>query len=247
MPCMRSSFIAIALLLLSACNKSSAPDCFKKTGEESTESRNPGSFNELQVYSDIDVDLVQDSLYRIELEGGKNLLPKIVTSNDGRVLTIDNGNSCNFVRGYKKRIRLTVYVPSIKIIRNKGVGQIRIPDDFSQDRLEVYTDGVGDVRVGGQYAELILSSGAHGDIYARATADKCYLYVNATNYVRAEDLRSPYVVVQQNGFGDCYLGLSQTNRFEYSINNSGNIYYNGDPAQLVNTGNNASSGKLIKK
>lgn len=245
---MRSSFIAIAFIVLfGACDKSGAPDCFKKTGAEATESRDPGAFSELQLFSDLDVDLIQDSIYRIELQGGKNLLPKIVTSNDGTILTIDNDNSCNFVRGYKKRIRLKVHAPSLKIIRNKGVGQISIPDNFSQEHLEVYTDGVGDVQVGGQYTELVLSSGAHGDIYVRATADKCYLYVNATNYVHAEELKCSYVSVQQNGLGDCYLGLAQTNRFEYSINNSGNIYYEGDPVQLVNTGNSASSGKLIKK
>jgi len=236
----------VFLFLQSSCDKETAPDCFKQNGEETTITRYTNEFNCLILNSDIDVELVQNQEIRIELSGGKNLLPKIKTQVDNKTLEIDNTNNCNFVRGYKRKLRLRVYCPNIRRIRNKGVGNISMPQGFIQDSLEANTESVGDIEVNGTFDELVVNSGSHGDIYVKGKSNRFFAYIAGTNYLKAEGLRSKFVYTNTNGLGDCFVDLSETDLFQYSITNTGNIYYSGIPVQAVNTGTGTAKGQLIK-
>lgn len=233
-------------ILFASCDKETAPDCFKRNGEESSITRYTEVFNGISLLSDMDVELVQSQDVRVVFTGGKNLFPKISTTVENGLLELDNKNNCNFVRGYKRKPKLTVYCPSIRSIRNKGVGNISMPNGFSQDSLEVYAESVGDIHVNGTFDELVVNTGSHGDVYVKGAANRFYAYVAGTNYLKAQDLKSQYVYINTNCLGDCYVDLSNTNLFEYTITNSGNIYYSGLPAQAVNSGTATVKGQLIK-
>ena len=195
----------------------------------------------------MDVELVQSQDVRIELRGGKNVLPKVSTNVNDGTLEIDNTNNCNFVRGYKKKIQVKVYCPSMRRIRNKGVGNISMTQGFTEDSLEVSTESVGDIRVNGNFDELVVNTGSHGDVYINGTANRFYAYIAGTNYMDAEGLRSKYVYTNTNCLGDCFVDLSVTELFEYIITNKGNIYYSGTPLQTTNKGNGSAKGQLIKR
>jgi hypothetical protein len=243
----KSVYITFVLLfLLSSCDKETAPDCFKQSGEETTITRYTNVFNNLILYSDIEVELVQSQETRIELIGGKNLLPKVMTNVEDKTLEIDNTNNCNFVRGYKRKLKLRVYCPNIRNIRNKGVGNISMPQGFVQDSLEANSESVGDIEVNGTFGELVVNTGSHGDVYIKGRANRFFAYIAGTNYLKAEGLRSKYVYTSTNGLGDCFVDLSETELFQYSITNTGNIYYSGVPMQAVNTGTGNAKGQLIK-
>jgi len=236
----------VFLLVFVSCNKETAPDCFKRNGEETTVTRYTNVFTTLILNTDIDVELVQSQDVHIELTGGENLLPKVSTEVSSKTLEIDNNNTCNFVRGYKRKIKLKVYCPSIRRIRNKGVGNITMPMGFIQDSLEVNTESVGDVYINGDFDELVVNTGSHGDVYVKGKTNRFYAYIAGTNYLKAEELRSNYVYTNTNCLGDCFIDLSTTALFEYVIANNGNIYYSGDPQQTANKGNGEAKGQLIK-
>lgn len=241
-------YIAFVLLLFFvSCNKETAPDCFKRNGEETTITRYTERFTTLILNSDMDVELVQSQEARLELSGGKNVLLKVSNDVNNGMLEIDNKNNCNFVRGYKRKIQVKVYCPSIRRIRNKGVGNISMPQGFTVDSLEVSTESVGDVHVNGNFDELVVNTGSHGDVYVKGNANRFYAYIAGTNYLKAEGLRSKYVYTNTNCLGDCFVDLSATQLFEYVITNNGNIYYSGTPLQTTNKGNGGAKGQLIKK
>jgi len=237
-------FIALAMLFFS-CDKETAPDCFKRNGEQTTETRYIAPFSTLVLNTDIEVEIIQSPDTKIELIAGKNLIPKIITAVNDKVLEIDNTNNCNFVRGYKKTINLKVYTPYLRTIKNKGVGNIRMVEKFTQDSLQVFLESVGDISVNGEFVELVTNSGSHGDVYVKGNTRRFFVYISGTNYVKAEELTSDYVYVNSYGLGDTHLNLSRTSLFQYLIRNDGNIYYKGNPQQLQNIGDSHAQGKLI--
>lgn len=246
--CMQSKkpyFFILAIFVFFSCNKETAPDCFKKAGAETTDIRYTHSFSNIILSSDCDVELIQNPETRIEVIGGKNLLPKVLTKVNGNTLEIDNTNGCNFVRGYKKKISIKVYTPRIRTIKNKGVGNIRMISSFIQDSLQVFLESVGDISIKGEFAELVTNSGSHGDVYAEGKANRFFVYITGTNYVKAEGFESDYVYVNSYGLGDTYVNLAKTTLFEYYIRNKGSIYYSGTAQQFRNLGDDLAEGKLL--
>jgi len=53
--------------------------------------------------------------------------------------------------------------------------------------------------------------------------------------------------VQTLSLGDCFLNATQLTKFEYIIYAKGNIYYKGNPANLVGTLDEKATGQLIKE
>jgi hypothetical protein len=239
-------YIGLLFLFFAACNKETAPDCFKKSGTETTIVRYTSTFSTIILNTDLDVELFQSQETRIEITGGKNLIPKVETKVSNNTLEIDNTNTCDFVRGYKKKITMKVYTPYVRTIRNKGVGNIQMPDKFIQDSLQVFAESVGDIMINGEFDELVSNSGSHGDVYAKGNAKRFFVYITGTNYVKALDLLCDYVYVNNYGLGDTHINLSQTTLFQYLIRSEGNIYYSGNPQQFENLENSNAKGKLIQ-
>ncbi|HQQ94324.1 MAG TPA: head GIN domain-containing protein [Bacteroidia bacterium] len=246
---MRVKHISIAVLLaFCSCNKPDAPDCLKTTGKEDVESRQPGKFSAVTISGDMDLVIVQGLDYKLELKAGANLLKKIESSVNNGMLEIDNRNSCNFVRGYKKHIELRLTAPYLRHIISKSVGTISTEGSFNQDSIELNLQSVGDIKLNGSFKEVVVNSGSHGDAYLYGNTERLYVYTSGANFVHAEELISKdYVLVNTNDLGDCMVNVDQTALFEYKITNSGNIYYSGDAALMTNLGDGQAKGRLIKK
>lgn len=76
--------------------KESAPDFIQTTGEISIEERALDNFNELEVFNSINVLIVPDTINKVVIEAGENLIPDIVTSVKEGKLIFKNTNKFNF-------------------------------------------------------------------------------------------------------------------------------------------------------
>lgn len=171
----------------------------------------------------------------MELIAGKHIIKNILTKVERDTLKIDNINTCNFVRGYKRGIKLFITVPHLNYLVNTSVGTVRFADDFAQDSLDVKVESSGDMHVNGSYKYINLISSGNGDIYIKGKSDKLQAFMYGTNYLHAEDLIvSNEIYVESVSFGDCFLNAKQAQRFDYKIHKSGNIYYTGNPPSINN-------------
>src|SRR5438067_439983 len=84
-----------ALCIVSGCKKENMCDCIKSTGDIITEHRSIADFTELEVYKNVIVTIVQDTVVYADVEAGENLMPLIDTEVSGGVLKITNNNKCN--------------------------------------------------------------------------------------------------------------------------------------------------------
>lgn len=234
--------------LLFSCKKENALDCFKSNGDDITEIRQTGPFHTIKVSNKIDIEIFPGSDYRVEVVCGKHIIKNIVTKVTSGELNIENNNTCNFVRGYKKTVRVIITVPHIKLVFNDGVGTVRFADAFIQDTLVVKAGNSGDIYVNGSFNEVRTSSHGNGDMYLNGTANSLFVYSNGTNFLNARDLKvKNYIFIETLSIGDCFIDASAVSKFEYNIWRSGNIYYTGQPGEINDFSSHGGKGRAIRE
>ena len=245
---MRLFSYIVLIFLFTSCSKQSAGDCFKSTGAESTETRYPGTFNEIELYANMELTIIKSNECKVELTGGKNVLKNMSCKVNGSVLSLENLNKCNFVRGYKKKITAKIYLPYLKNLINYGVASIHFDEGFAQDSIKLAAESSGDIYLFGNYDYIHATSNGNGDLYMNGTCKSLYLYTNGTNYVWAGGLlltNDAFVGTQT--LGDCYINATQLKAFTFSIAKNGNIYYSGSPQTINDWSPGGAKGKAIQK
>ncbi|MBP9067920.1 MAG: DUF2807 domain-containing protein [Bacteroidia bacterium] len=231
-------------MILISCNKSS-PDCFKKAGSDSNIERVVTPFKVVQLDANIEVTLVKGTEYKVQIFGGANLLEKVTTSVESSTLIIDNHNSCNFVRGYDHKLKVTVTAPDFDKAITNSVGSIITNADFVQDTMFFSSEG-GDMIINGNYTELKSSSHGNGNVYFKGTTNEMYVYMNGTNYLYAEEgTITNYIFIESVSLADAYITAPTNGTFEYHLWKTGNVYYKGDPASV--NGKSEKGGIVMKK
>src|SRR5262245_61601826 len=122
-------FVCVVVLLFS-CAKDNAFDCFKAKGKTVSETRYPGAFSKLTAYSKIEVTVFKGTEHKVEVIAGQNLLKNIHTHVIDNELKIEDLNTCNFVRGYKHRIKVYVTTPYVSLAANEGVSLLKFNEGF---------------------------------------------------------------------------------------------------------------------
>lgn len=241
---MRYLLISFVVALLgSGCKKENLCDCFKGSGAQTEELRQLGSFSQLEVFKNVKVNLVSDSLNYAIVRGGKNLLELVETRIENDRLTIINKNKCNWVRSYKNEISVTLHTNRLEFIEHSGSNNIECLNFFTQPYFEVYTYNSGNVhmKVHTQhfYTRMLLAS---SDIYAEGTTNYFYAFGGNMGFIYADQLTADSSFVHHNGQGDIYVHAQHWLRAK--IENIGNVYYRGSP---VVESEITGSGKVIHR
>jgi hypothetical protein len=239
---------ALLILNFNSCRKENVFDCFKSTGEDIIELRDVGSFRTIEVFDKVKVNIYKGSEYKVEVVAGKNIIRNISTKVTEGALLIENLNTCNFVRGYKREVNVNVTVPHVRKVTNSGVATVRFANDFWQDTLVVRTQNSGDTYINGLFNEVRISSHGNGDTYLSGASSSFYVYTYGTNYVKADNfVVSDYMFVETISIGSCYINCTNLQRLEYNIHSKGNIFYTGTPAYITDFSSGEGSGKAIPK
>ncbi|MES2681431.1 MAG: DUF2807 domain-containing protein [Bacteroidota bacterium] len=213
-----------------------------------SELRNTESFSTIIINNKIDVTIFNGPAYKVEVLAGAHIIKNISTSVKGGALNIENNNTCNFVRGYKKNVRVNITAPFVKLVFNDGVGTVRFSDNFTQDTLVVKAGNSGDIHINGHFKEIRTSSHGNGDIYINGVTNTLFVYTKGTNFLNAQNLAVyDYAFIETLSIGDCYLNAENLQKFEYNIWKSGNIYYTGTPAEINDFSDHKGKGQAIKK
>jgi hypothetical protein len=238
----------VLVLFFVSCKKENALDCFKTTGSEITETRNVGAFTVISLYDNIDLNITKGAEFKIDVVAGKHVIRNIKTTVTDGVLSIDNNNKCNFVRGYKRKVTVNITLPYIVKVESRGVGTIIFTENFQQDTILLRAENSGDIYLNGSFNEVRTSSHGNGDIYVSGTCDRLYGYMYGTNMLQAENLViNSYVFVESVSIADCFINAPLNGPLEYNIWRSGNIYYRGNPTAINSFSNSDAKGRLIKR
>jgi hypothetical protein len=230
------NYAAVALILLFAglfsCKKSGT-DCLTNAGPITREVRNVPEFDSIDMEDYVNLFLSQDSVIKVEVEAGQNILDGIETKVVDRQLVIKNNIICNWVRSYSKPINVYVSVKNLSKIFYNSSGNIHTLNPIRSTNLKVIAwGGAGSIDMelainGSGY--FYLQSGTV-DFNLHGTCSICSIYAGDFGLIQAKDLQTGYAFVTNHGSNDVYVRAHQF--LSADIESIGNIYYTGNPDSL---------------
>jgi hypothetical protein len=245
---MFKSLIFISLLAgVKSCKKAEERECLKSTGHIITQEIGLPSFTKLDLNEKIEFCLVQDSVFKVVLNGGENLLNDVKMSVSNDRLTITNENKCNFLRSYKKIIKAEIHFVDITEINYRGTEILSNLDTLNLPWLTLsILNSSGSVKLNLNSKTIIASaSGGYGDFVLNGKADYANLYINNNGFCNTYNLAiKDSVRVVSNTMGNMMVNANNTALKAY-IKNGGNIFYKGVPSNIILTKN--GKGNLLKE
>lgn len=233
----------LCMLVLTSCDKESAPDCFKKAGEEVTVRRDLDAFYEIEITDYLFIELIQSADRHIEVVGPKNILPKIITEVSDGKLFIENKNTCNFVRSFKNRVTIKIYAPSFTYITNRGTGDIKSIGELSGTYFKIenkHASGKIEIEFVGDSLAAYTQTGV-SEMIIKGEVTKAELFNQGLGMMDARDLQSHEAYVNNSTINDIYVN---TDGYLFGrIDFSGNIYVRSNPTQIDQA--ITGSGKII--
>lgn len=179
-------FILLLPALLFSCKKAEDRSCFKVTGENAERVVNPGTFSKLWLGPHLRFVLVQDSIEKVVIRGGENLINLVDVRFEGDELRIENQNKCNFLRTYKRDIEVFVHVKKIHNIHFEGTEDLHCQNQLKSDFFTfLIRDGAGkaNLDIDAQNLHFLVTNGWGS-----------FNLTGKVNYLKLE--------INSNGFGD---------------------------------------------
>ncbi len=239
-------FIAFILTFVS-CKKSEDRRCMKGAGSDITIERELNDFTKIFIGPNIHIALIQDSLDKVVITGGENLVNFITSDIIEGELRIENKNRCNFLRSYKHEVHVEIHLTTLSKIYFEGTKPLSCNSVIKGNNLSVIVrDGAGEVALNLDFNNLD------------------YTVTNGWgNFVLKGDVDKLNLNIWSNGFGDAYglqvandlevvsttAGLIKVNgegaNLKVEISSIGDVWYVGNPADLLYT--KYGSGELLDK
>jgi len=233
-------FVALTWLFFTACKKES---CLGEAGSVVTVTRATSTFHQIDVYDNIDVILIQDSIEKIELVAPQHLEPNIITQIENGVLRIKNEASCTWLRRASEKATAYVHLKKLDRIDYAGSGAVSSSNTLLADNLTIYSErGAGNIELtvkAVQTFSYIMDENA--DIILHGSSDVCYSYTGSRGTIGFSDFTVKKMVIEYGGVRDATIHVTEDlNAILYY---KGNVYYKGLPVITKNEVH--SSGQLI--
>lgn len=237
-------FISISIILFS-CKKAEDRTCWKSAGDETKLEVSLESFDKLFLREHIVYELVQDSLNKLVITGGENLVKHIKYSVTDGLLEIKNDNRCNFFRSYKKKIKVEIHFTDIFNIHFEGTEPLTNVDTLKFNYLTfLIRDGSGSVNL--KFNSIVIFttiSHGYGDFTFSGKTNYANFNVRSNGYCDAYGLEvADSLVAINNSQGDIKINANGS-ILKAETDLDGNIYYKGVPSSIKF--NQYGKGELI--
>jgi len=240
----KKSLYYLLFLILLSCQKENMCDCLKSTGKIKLQERIVGDFTNIWLEDNINIIIKPDTIDKIAIEAGENLLKLIHTEIKNNYLYITNENRCNWIRRFDIPINAYISLKKLDTISYWGSGNISCTDTLKNDIFQIDVhDGSGtvDLTIKTEESRLKIHTGPP-TLNIKGITSISFLYQFGTGIINAENLNSEYTYLRNFGTNDCYINVSK--ELEAKINDIGNVYYKGNPYSIKTEYTN--KGKLIK-
>lgn len=232
-------FIIVSL----GCDSDEKKQCFSKAGDMSYTAQYLEKFEWISLFGVYDVVLEQDSFYRIEIEAPENLLPLIDFEKRGRNLHIEDHINCQWSRKYHP-VNMCITFKDIVHIRMMEPCNIISVDTLYFDEIEIWARGdIGemDIKLVSNYFYFRTSHTTSGLYTFSGKTNFAKYIIHGSSGLYCQSLTAKEVYAQSNSISDMYT--CATEKLSVSINEQGDIYYFGDPEEIISV--TTGSGKLI--
>jgi hypothetical protein len=233
------------VLILFSCKKSEDRACWKSTGEETSIEIKLDAFSKVFLHEHIEYVLVQDSVEKIVITGGKNLVNFIKVDFVDGFLDVKNENKCFFLRSYKKNIRAEIHFKQINEIIFEGTEPLTNQGLIEFNWLNILIrDGAGSVKLNFN-SESIFATISHGwgDFTFTGHTKRANFNLRSNGFCDTYGLTvADSLTVVSNTQGITKINANGV-KLKAQIDTGGDIYYKGTPFSVKL--NQYGEGQLI--
>jgi hypothetical protein len=221
---MRKYIYILFILFTISCDESS--DITSKNIEIS-------DFNQIYVNDIFDINLIQDSVCKIEIVAESNLIPELKFEVDeNKILIITNNNTARWATNYNKPI-LNISIDTLWFITVNSPSKIKSQNTLITPELKImstaeYSDVDLNINCDNFYFACSETSG--GKLYIEGITNNFTANQRGSYEINAESFISNYVYISQESIANCKVHVLKELTIE--IFRSGFIYYKGDPYQI---------------
>lgn len=242
-------WICIALVALSGCRKDQFNDCFQSTGDDITEVREVGSFSKIVIGEKFDLILTQDSTQaeQVKITCGSKIIGQIVAKVKNNTLTIENKNTCNFVRSYDRKISIEIRVRFLEHIELFSASNLSCPDTLHFEKiryLKLNSFGLGDIDLKLKTGWLDVRSVNSGNIKVQGFSNILTCSIEEVTQFDARDLLCDDIYFDCHSPLDCFVNPKL--KLFVKIFNSGNVFYKTTPSNKLELVEQKGSGQMLK-
>ena len=242
----------LVLLLMSSCllscKKSEDQSCLKGKGNEVTVTRSLSAFNSLSLFDGVELTLIQDSVEKIVITCGENLVNFVNTDVENGTLTISDDNRCTWLRDLPVKIKAELHYRALDYVYNESHGNISMQTTHTGQSLRWenwHVNGRSDLKLDVNIFYSSINAGA-SELTVSGQCDEAYYYLSGYGHIRAKGLESDFCWGDHNGTGELELRCADGGVLEYAITNYGDLIYWGEP-DLIQAEDHSGSGTLISQ
>ena len=201
--------------------------------------RDHKNFDEIDLSIDAKVNIIQDSVYGVEIVAQQNILDVVVTKLEGSTLCIGLKPKV-IVKGGD--ILLNIHLPKVNSIHISGSGELSTVSNFTSNQLKLNISGSGKISMQAiKVTNLICDISGSGNIFvSQGEAHSLSTNISGSGEIDLLNLITNFANTKTSGSGTTKVQVVE--QLDAKISGSGNVYYKGTP--IVNA-NISGSGKLI--
>ncbi len=229
-------YLPILILSITSCKKADDRSCFKSVGNSSEiEYSITDEVSYFNLYKGIAYHIYHDSLNKIIIRGGENVISQIEIKQAGDTIDIKNLNKCNFLRNFEKnKITVEIHASKFREIYTQSSDSVLTKTPIKSDYFVYRIDQGGghsvlDVDV--SYLVVISSNGV-GSYTLKGKADYADLRVQRMGYGFAQDFNALKYRIYSRSSNHIWLNLGNSIA-DIDISGAGNVYYLGEPSDYV--------------
>jgi hypothetical protein len=214
--------------------------CLKNTGNIVTERREIEPFNKIQVDSYLQVEIVPDSVYFIEIIGGKNLLKHTQTEIIDSTLIIRDENMCHWLRNFNKERKVKIHTKKLTEIIQNSSSEIIFTDTLHTIQLSIEQLGSGkiDLKINCLALDLIIDS--NSDLILAGKINTMTANIRYISKITANAATINTLFMEYASELNCEMNVDK--ELGINIYSVGNITINGNPEILYK--NEYNKGRL---
>lgn len=233
----------ILTIMLFGCKKTAERICFKGNGEALTiDIENEKIFNEIELFDDINLILINDSLNFTSITGPVNLIEFVELNVENNLLSIRNLNKCDFLRS-EKEINIHFHYTNLNKVNLSGYGNLSNYDTLKHNIIINANNAYSNINltINSDSVQVYLLKGSTS-LSLAGFCNSLYGYNSGIAPFNASLLTSKKVHINSNSIARTDIIVIENLNAE--IRSYGDIYYSGSP--LTTNFSITGEGKIIQ-
>jgi len=229
-----SSVLISAFIILSSCNSI----CVEGLGDTVTRQVDVNVMKGIVQNSSIPVEISYGMNQKVEVTGKENLIALLETKVKDELWRIDvSEHICS------EGMKISITLPLLERIFIAGSGDVTGITPFQGDDMEFRIIGSGSLRIEISAKDVEIEIDGSGDVMISGRCEELDMDSNGSGDIQASKLKAKDVTASSDGSGD--IELSASGALDASVSGSGDIYYEGEPAEIKTI--KKGSGEVLKK